>query len=755
MNSDKLPGPERQLGKRGQQEGRILALPCQAALPSPSWHLGQDKVAGRGMPSIKQPEAGDFAQNADYGWLLAGDGRINALLKQRRVNREINPWHSLARGPCTWAAGSFPSSSPGLGKRRGLAAAQGAGRWPSWHGAARPRGMPARGRRDGWRARPRARCKLGPGSGMPVGTPCIPIPPPALPEGAQALAAANLGHPNPSKRPGTRTPQRFGAGHRPAVMLRTPQHWLGVGPPSATLWGCHWWCHAVLALPNKAEQPSRPQLLPDAFGQRAGSSALPRPARRTPGCRRRNPHPEGPQGANCTLVLLTYPGTCPYPPSSLGTGVGDTDTPCLPKCSAPSAVLSPTQARRHVHPRAGRAAARTGAAGSEPALHGAVLPPPQPSFSPANKGPCRSRHPRPHSSVCPSPHPRSSAPPWEPCGGTGTKPQGPGTGKAGMGGVGQGRQGGRQGTLSLSPGPPPACRDPSPSPHRQGTPCPFFCLRAKPRQMVSGCQMSPWLAHDGCLTWRGGCQAPRDLPASPCWQSPSPTAGVRAPHTSACTTLCAPISCAQGRTTGPECRARSPEPPPAAPSSGQENKTLAHRESLAATVASAPGLPGQHGRSPGSEGPQRTPFAALCQGEPRARGQLGSARALATLQRLPQARKSRRVKAGGLRLQLPASFPSLPGLGEKEGNKRSNSPLARRRTGQALFLQAPCTSVRVAAALGTLWAPRGSGGGEGTSGAAGKGELSPGASVCRRRTANLLCTAPAKFKVMPRRLAQQ
>lgn len=172
-------------------------------------------------------------------------------------------------------------------------------------------------------------------------------------------------------------------------------------------------------------------------------------------------------------------------------------------------------------------------------------------------------------------------------------------------------------------------------------------------------------------------------------------------------------------------------------------------------MASAPGLPGQHGRSPGSEGPQRTPFAALCQGEPRARGQLGSARALATLQRLPQARKSRRVKAGGLRLQLPASFPSLPGLGEKEGNKRSNSPLARRRTGQALFLQAPCTSVRVAAALGTLWAPRGSGGGEGTSGAAGKGELSPGASVCRRRTANLLCTAPAKFKVMPRRLAQQ
>lgn len=231
MNSNKLPGPERQLGKRGQQEGRILALPCQAALPGPSWHLGQDKVAGKGMPSVKQPEAGDFAQNADYGWLLAGDGRINALLKQRRVNREINPWHGLARGPCTWAAGSFPSSSPGLGKRRGLAAAQGAGRWPSWHGAARPRGMPARGRRDGWRARPRARCKLGPGSGMPVGTLCIPIPLPSLPEGAQALAGANLGHPNPPKCSGTGTPQRFGAGHHPAVMLCTPQHWLGAGLP--------------------------------------------------------------------------------------------------------------------------------------------------------------------------------------------------------------------------------------------------------------------------------------------------------------------------------------------------------------------------------------------------------------------------------------------------------------------------------------------------------------------------------------------
>lgn len=399
MNSDKLPGPERQLGKRGQQEGRILALPCQAALPGPSWHLGQDKVAGRGMPSIKQPEAGDFAQNADYGWLLAGDGRINVLLKQRRVNREINPWHGLARGPCTWAAGSFPSSSPGLGKRRGLAAAQGAGRWPSWHGAARPRGMPARGRCDGWRARPRARCKLGPGSGMPVGTPCIPIPPPSLPEGAQTLAGANLGHPNPSKRPGTRTPQRFGAGHRPAVMLRTPQHWLGVGPPLATLWGCHRRCHAALALPNKAEQPSRPQLLPDAFGQRAGSSALPRPARRTPGCRRRNPHPEGPQGANCTLVLLTYLGTCPYPPNILGTGVGDTDTPCLPKCSAPSAVLSPTQARRHVHPRAGRAAARTGAAGSEPALHGAVLPPPPALLLPRQQG-TLSQPPSPSPQLC-------------------------------------------------------------------------------------------------------------------------------------------------------------------------------------------------------------------------------------------------------------------------------------------------------------------------------------------------------------------
>lgn len=457
-------------------------------------------------------------------------------------------------------------------------------------------------------------------------------------------------------------------------MLRTPQHWLGVGPPSATLWGCHRRCHAALALPNKAEQPSRPQLLPDAFGQRAGSSALPRPARRTPGCRRRNPHPEGPQGANCTLVLLTYPGTCPYPPSSLGTAVGDTDTPCLPKCSAPSAVLSPTQARRHVHPRAGRAAARTGAAGSEPALHGAVLPPPQPSFSPANKGPCRSRHPRPHSSVCPSPHPRSSAPPWEPCGGTGTEPQGPGMGRAGMGGVGQGRQGGRQGTLSLSPGPPPACRDPSPSPHRQGTPCPFFCLRAKPRQMVSGCQMSPWPAHDGCLTWRGGCHAPRDLPASPCWQSPSPTAGVRAPRTSACTTLCAAISCAQGRTTGPECRARSPDPPLLHPAQARKTKP---------SHTANPSPPPWHPRRgcPASTAAPRGARGRSARPSPRcAKGNRGHAASSALPAPWPRCNDSHKLeKAAGSRLegsdyssQHPS--PACPASGRK---KATNGAIPR------------------------------------------------------------------------------
>lgn len=127
-----------------------------------------------------------------------------------------------------------------------------------------------------------------------------------------------------------------------------------------------------------------------------------------------------------------------------------------------------------------------------------------------------------------------------------------------------------------------------------------------------------------------------------------------------------------------------------------------------------------------------------------------------------------------LRLRLPASVPSPPGLGGIKKHQRELFParfkIARQRAGPRRlgFVQrAAKARIRLQCWARGGFTPcpgtEGNAGREGTAGrerstgrgrAAREGELLAGASACWRRAADLSCEAPAKFKVMQWRVAQ-